>query len=204
VSVTALRVVPFTAFEKTRATAVKRVVIYTLTVGRIALAAGIVMAWTRGLDVAAVACLAVFVLVDILDGVVARWLGLESAIRRGLDGVVDKVSIHLVAVIVCTMIPGALWIWVAIAVRDVIQAVIALYVAVSVRVVAAGAKWHRSYTSAIAVWGAGLVLNVDLAWLLGVIALSLGVATLIDYGRLCEALLSRERRRRTANAQLSR
>jgi phosphatidylglycerophosphate synthase len=188
-SVTALRIVPLGRIPRVRARSTARTLVVAVTVGRIAIAAWILVAWVWKLPIISVLALAVFVLVDVLDGVIARAMYVETAARRALDGVIDKLSIHLVAVIVCLATPQDLWIWGVIAARDVLQGAIGAWVILRVRVIAAGAPWHGAYTSAIALWGAALILSLP-AVPLGIVAAALGLATLADYARLCCALRS--------------
>ena len=186
-SATALRIVPFARIPRDHRHSSAQALVIAVTVGRIAIAAWILVAWVWKLPIVAVLALAVFVLVDVLDGVIARALNVETAARRALDGVIDKLSIHLVAAIVCLATPQDLWIWAVIAARDVVQGVIGARVIIRDRVIAAGAPWHRAYTSAIALWGGALILGLP-AVALGLVAAALGLATLADYARLCHAL----------------
>lgn len=84
----------------------KLLLVYAMTVGRLLLAIGAIPAIVAGYSWIAVGLIALFVVIDIYDGVVARSFGMETGLRRALDGVVDKVSIHLVALFVCTTLPG--------------------------------------------------------------------------------------------------
>ncbi|WP_442922923.1 CDP-alcohol phosphatidyltransferase family protein [Microbacterium sp. cx-55] len=136
-----------------------------------------------------IAYIAAFIAIDIFDGVIARRFGAETATRRALDGIVDKLSIHLVALVVCLGTPMAAVFWLIMLGRDLIQATVGLYVLRSRRIIAAGAKWHRSFTLSVAAWGIGLVLIGAASWPLGVLMSILGIATLIDYCAQCFKLL---------------
>lgn len=64
------------------------------------------------------AFLVVYVLADILDGVLARAWGVDSNTRRMLDAIVDKVSIHA-ALLACVLTtPGILIFYIPLMIRD--------------------------------------------------------------------------------------
>lgn len=167
----------------------KSLLVYVMTVGRLALAVAAVHATVGGRPWVAVALIAVFVVIDIYDGVLARSFGIETGLRRGLDGVIDKVSIHLVALFVCTTLPGGIWIWACLLARDIAQALIGGLVLGRLRVVAAGAKWHRAFTLLVAIWGTAAIVSGDTVRLLAYLMLAIGLLSLVDYARQCRLLL---------------
>lgn len=187
-SSSALRIVPLNSgisFPPSARRGALTAVVYAITVGRLALAGLAIWMILHGQGVLAVLVIAVFVVIDIYDGVIARSQGLENGTRRFLDGAVDKASVHMVAAVVCLSVDGALIFWVALIVRDVAQAVIGGWILARHRVIAAGAKWHRSYTLAVAAWGAAMIISGEPFTFLAVVALALGVVTLADYVRQC-------------------
>jgi phosphatidylglycerophosphate synthase len=186
-----LRLVPlrYLAPRRRRAEVVPLAVVYAMTVGRLALAVLAVIAVLNGLPWTAFGLIVAFVIIDIYDGVVARAYEMETGLRRGLDGTVDKISIHLVAAFICTTLPGGVWIWLAVLVRDLIQAAVGLVVLRRLRVVAAGAKWHRAFTLLIALWGAAAIVTASTVWALAAPMLLIGLLTLVDYTRQCRLLL---------------
>ncbi|MFV0434096.1 MAG: CDP-alcohol phosphatidyltransferase family protein [Leucobacter sp.] len=153
-----------------------------LTFGRIPLVVGMAVAFMLGAPWVSVAFLSIFVVADIFDGDVARKLNLETSLRRLADGVIDRLSVHFVLGIVAVSVE-LLWIpWALLAIRDAFQALIGLRVLREKRIVVAGAKWHRVYTVAIALWGSVVMLTGDVQGIgAGIVALA-GLATLIDYG----------------------
>lgn len=85
--------------------------------------------------------------------------------------------------------PGGIWIWSALLARDVIQALIGVVVLRRMRVVAAGAKWHRVFTLMVAIWGTAVIVSGTTMWLLAYVMLATGAITLLDYARQCRLLL---------------
>ncbi len=164
--------------------------VYGLTVGRFPLAVLTVVAFQREWGILAVAVLGAFVILDIFDGVIARSFGMETALRRGLDGVIDKASVHLVAAFVCMWLDGGLVVWLILIGRDLVQALLGGWLLVKLRVVAAGAKWHRWYTSAIAVWGGAALLFGQSIVPLAIVMIVLATWTLGDYIRQCRAYMA--------------
>ncbi|GHG43785.1 hypothetical protein GCM10012320_08060 [Sinomonas cellulolyticus] len=165
------------------------VLAYGLTVGRLLLSAFMLTAIRDSEAFLAVVLLAIFVVVDIYDGVVARQFNLETGLRRGLDGFIDKVSIHVIAGFVCMGTRGGLVIWLIIIGRDICQAAVGAWVLYRKRVIAAGAKWHRAFTLSIAVWGGLLIVTRDLWLPIAALVVLLGFATIVDYVRQCVAYL---------------
>lgn len=162
---------------------------YLLTIGRLLFVPALV--WSARPETMAVFfwLLFAFVLIDIFDGVVARRLQAETSLRRLLDGVVDKLSIHIVALFVCFSLPASIPFWVFMLARDVAQAAVGYAVLRKCRIVAAGAKWHRAFTISVAGWGLALVLFNSWSWAVGIVMVALGTITLIDYCLQCARLL---------------
>jgi CDP-diacylglycerol--glycerol-3-phosphate 3-phosphatidyltransferase len=185
---TALRIVPLSGAAACPSPLGKRALtagVYAVTVGRLALAAAAIGMIVLDRGLLAVCLIACFVVIDIYDGEIARRHGLETGTRRFLDGAVDKASIHAVAAVVCMTVDGAMIFWFALIVRDVAQAAIGSWILWRHRVIAAGAKWHRSYTLAVAAWGGAMILFREPFVVLAAVALALGLLTLVDYLRQC-------------------
>lgn len=185
---TALRIVPLGSSSQFRAPLGKNMLtagVYAITIGRLALAAAAIGMILLDQGLWAVGAIVCFVVIDIYDGEIARRHGLETGTRRFLDGAVDKASIHAVAAVVCLTIDMAMMFWVALIIRDVAQAAVGGWILWRHRVIAAGAKWHRSYTLAVAAWGGAMILLGEPFVVLASLALALGILTLMDYIRQC-------------------
>lgn len=152
-----------------------------MTLVRVPMVLGIVLAYLAGAPWTAVGLLALFIVVDILDGDVARALNAETSVRRLLDGTLDRLSVHAVCAVVSLSVEGMWPLWVFMIVRDLAQAGIGGRVLARARVVAAGAPWHRSYTLSIALWGALVMLTDTAVWPLAILVVATGIATLADY-----------------------
>lgn len=154
-----------------------------ITLARIPLLIGMGIAYTAGAPWAAVAMLAAFIIIDIMDGDVARALHVETATRRLLDGVIDRLGVHAIVALVCLSVENLWVVWGFLIARDGLQAVVGAQVLLRRRVVAAGAPWHRAYTLSIALWGSIVMVSASVAWLAALPVVVTGVATLVDYIR---------------------
>lgn len=137
---------------------------------------------------AAAFCVAMFVVLDIADGRFARaGARADTARRRGADAVIDKLSVHLCAMAVCTQIPMAIGYWIPLLARDLIQGHASFRMIVRCRVVAAGAPWHRMFSLSMAIWGCAVLLSGQVRGELAVISMVLGYVSLVDYVAQCRA-----------------
>lgn len=131
---------------------------------------------------AATILVAMFVVLDIADGRFARSGGKQdSARRRGADALIDKLSAHYCALAVCFQLPSALWLWLPMLIRDIIQARTSATLIRRSRIVAAGAPWHRFYSLSLAAWGCAVLLTRAPRIELGLVAWVLGYLSLVDY-----------------------
>lgn len=152
-----------------------------ITVLRIPLVIAIAVAYLQGSPALAVVLVGVFVISDVADGEWARRLNVETAFRRLIDGLIDRVSVHAMLVVVAVEASVPATAWMLLLARDVSQAVIGARALRSRGVVFAGAPWHRIYTLLIATWGSLLMTSTAVPqWLLAAV-LAAGGATLLDY-----------------------
>src|SRR5688572_20031271 len=77
-----------------------------LTLSRIPLGLCVVTAVLLGAAFEGVIALTIFVAVDIVDGVAARGLGQDDADRRGVDSIIDRVTVMLVLFSVSIQAPA--------------------------------------------------------------------------------------------------
>lgn len=129
--------------------------------------------------------LATVIVADILDGVVARRLGVDGVQRRFLDAAVDRFSIHSVYAAALWSHPQfCAWYWPLLA-RDLL--VIAGYL-VFIRPggqIITGSSWHRWSSCSLAALGVLVVAEVRIAvTLAAVLAIVVAYVLLADYGGL--------------------
>jgi phosphatidylglycerophosphate synthase len=157
-----------------------------LTYGRLPLGVMAALLVFTGWWRLAAVLVAVFVLIDVVDGRFARAGGLaDSARRRATDALIDKLSVHACALGVCVYMPEALYLWVPLLARDLVQATVAGAALQTRRVVVAGAWWHRFFSLSMAIWGCGMLLTRTPVVALGLLALAVGALALVDYIRQC-------------------
>jgi phosphatidylglycerophosphate synthase len=158
---------------------------YAVTIVRLPLAAlGIALMAGRH-EAAAIGCFVAFALIDIVDGQLARRAGKETALRRVLDVVIDRVAIQG-AVLVASLLYGLpLWFFGALLIRDLIQAKFSADIIVRDSVVFVGPSWHMAYGLSVLTWGLSVMISGgDLSLLLSAGVLIIAVATLVDFRRL--------------------
>jgi phosphatidylglycerophosphate synthase len=140
----------------------------------------------------AASAVALFVVLDVLDGRFARAGGLDdTAWRRMADAVIDKFSVHACMAGIAVTLPSTVPVWLAILFRDIWQSSVAATVLAQRRVVVAGAWWHRLFSLSMAVWAITIMLSRRPSLGLAALALAIGVATLADYSVQCTALIRR-------------
>lgn len=140
----------------------------------------------------AAALVALFVIVDVLDGRFARaGGGADTAERRAADAIIDKLSVHVCALAVCFTIPIAVMAWIPILIRDIIQGSVSSLNISRSGVVVAGAPWHRIFSLSVAVWGCAVLLTVNPRFELAAMVIALGCITLFDYVRQSQPYFSR-------------
>lgn len=183
-SLMTLRVVPFNDVPMRRPaskTQLMRSLPLMITLARVPILIGIAAAYMAGSPWTAVALLVVFIAVDIMDGDVARGLHAETATRRLLDGVIDRLGVHAIVALACLSIENLWLVWAFLIVRDSVQAIVGARLLLTERIVVAGATWHRAYTLSIALWGSIVMVFGDAVWPGAVLVVGTGLATLYDY-----------------------
>jgi phosphatidylglycerophosphate synthase len=160
-----------------------------ITYTRIPIGVAIAVTGFMGIWLLAALLLALFALLDLLDGRFARAGGVsDTAKRRIFDACTDKVTAHLCFIVIATQIPSILWVWPIVLLRDLIQGGTAFLIMRDMRVVVAGAWWHRFFTLGEIIWlCCAFILRIDLIPF-GLPVLLFGMATLQDYVAQCFAL----------------
>lgn len=147
-----------------------------------------VLAVTQGLPGLAFACFVAFATIDLVDGLVARRRGEETGLRRIVDVVVDRITIHAALLAIVSSLPGGMLMWTALAVRDVAQGALSGNFTRRHMTVLVGPKWHMCYgLSVLAFVGSALFLPAASPALLIVLWL-LSALTFVDFARRVAAL----------------
>lgn len=190
-SISELRLIPVdtaSTRQKVNVSFAQRALPLVMTVGRTPLIYGVVAFFMANQAWMSILLLVIFIVIDIFDGGVARKLGVETSTRRFLDGFIDRLSVHIVILAIASEVQG-LWIpWLFLAVRDIAQALAGAHVLAKHRLIAAGAKWHRSYTLSLAAWGMLVLISREVQWVAFLFVLVSGIATLVDYLRKTERI----------------
>jgi phosphatidylglycerophosphate synthase len=162
----------------------------TLTYTRAPLAGAVVFIGLMGDWLLAALLLVLFALLDFLDGRFARFGGVQdTAWRRMVDAIIDKLAAHLCFLVIAMQIPSILWVWPLVFLRDLIQGNTALKLVLNRRVVVAGAWWHRFFTLSEIIWlCCAFAFHNDFIPL-GIPVIFFGFATLHDYRKQCLAIL---------------
>jgi len=79
-----------------------------------------VSVWQHASSYVSVAWLAAFMVGDHADGVIARWLRVDTNRRRIADVVVDRLTIHPLIVILMWVTPETIWLLLPVFIRDVV------------------------------------------------------------------------------------
>jgi phosphatidylglycerophosphate synthase len=118
----------------------------SLTVGRLILALPLVSAVRPGHRQLSVvlACLVVVILADIYDGKAARNFHVDGVLRRIVDPVVDRITMHLALLFASLGNTSLFAFCVLLAIRDVAQGAIGLS-CVKRGVLLLGSGWHKAY-----------------------------------------------------------
>lgn len=106
-----------------------------------------------GFEPLAILAFTIFAGVDLFDGVLARRRGEETAFRRSLDVVIDRIAIHL-AIAAMVIVNGFGWaLPVVLLARDLSQAAFSAVVLRRYGVVVVGPHSHMLYGISMLVWG---------------------------------------------------
>ncbi|MEP9364357.1 CDP-alcohol phosphatidyltransferase family protein [Nocardioides sp. CN2-186] len=128
-----------------------------------------------------------YVALDIVDGKVARVFGYDDALRRTLDVVIDRVSIHVFLLTCCLVFDSGWALFVALVVRDLAHGAFSLHLLRGRDVVVVGAKWHSIYGLFIAVYVSLVVTASPASAAIGWVVLLASVIVLVDYCRSATA-----------------
>lgn len=157
-------------------------VVIAATWARLFLAWSCAIAVWRSEALVALALLAVLVGADVVDGIVARKLDVDSNLRRGTDAVIDRLSVHIVFLAFVLVHPVWIVPWLALLTRDVYQGALSFRSLHHHGVLLIGDRWHKGSSISDAVWGACLlVAPAYVAAIVGVGALTINWLLLFDY-----------------------
>lgn len=171
----------------------KRLLTVLLTLVRVPVVAAMALAYLAGNPLAATVLLLAFIVMDVLDGEFARRAHVETGLRRALDGVLDRLSVHLMLLLVLLQVPELWLLWALVAVRDLFQGAVALKGVTRLGASVAGAKWHSIYSLSTAVWGVSMMFVGAAAVPLGVVPLLIGACTAVDYAARVSGAIQRKR-----------
>ncbi|WP_425484758.1 CDP-alcohol phosphatidyltransferase family protein [Flexivirga oryzae] len=161
------------------------------TVARIPIATLVVIAILGDAHGRAAVWLGAFVVLDIVDGLIARAIDRETAFRRALDSTIDHVAICTCIAVMTVSHPAILSAGAIIVLRDIIQAGVSAQMIRKHHVVATGRGLHAVYTILVAAWGLVWILRGDsplwFSWVVG----CAGIVTLADYVNSCNSVVAR-------------
>jgi phosphatidylglycerophosphate synthase len=145
------------------------------------------MAWSVDrMPALTIALLAIFVLVDYFDGVIARRTEDDGVGRRLLDTTVDRVSIHalLAVALVVGLLP--LWLWVLFVARELVASRLLGRMLTRHGLVIRADSLYRGFNLSIATWGAlAAYLSPDARIATFVFVLLMSALALADIIRAC-------------------
>lgn len=154
-----------------------------ITVVRIPIAMAGVALVARGIPTWALAAFVLFALLDVVDGVAARSVGVDTANRRIADVLIDRVAIHAAFWASCYATGHGWQLWFVLLLRDVLQGVFNINFIARTKLIVIGAYWHMAYGFAMLLTVACLLLLGDVPVAGVVLAWTVAAATLIDYIR---------------------
>jgi phosphatidylglycerophosphate synthase len=136
----------------------REAILLVLTVMRLGLGCGLCVAvWQQASPYASLAWLIAILITDMGDGVVARWLSVDTNLRRIVDVVVDRISIHAAFAVIVWRIPGTLPLVLPIVIRDIVLILRNCWLFQHKRIIITPGIIHRAGTFLYAVVG-GVVL----------------------------------------------
>lgn len=165
--------------------------VVSITVIRVPIALVGLISIALSMPLPAVASFMLFALLDLIDGMAARRIGIDTALRRIGDVLIDRVTIHLAALIVCTVFDSGWTIWATLLIRDVIQGVCSSVVAIRRRIIVVGATWHMAYGLAVLAWGCAFVLTGHSDEYMSIVVIAVAFATFLDYAVKSHRLVGR-------------
>lgn len=142
------------------------------------------------IDVAAIAALlfVAFAVVDLFDGIAARRVACDTAIRRSVDVLIDRTAIHSAALLCVMHFDVGLLVWIPFLLRDILQAIYSLRLLRAKSVVVVGPHWHMLYGIAMLVWGLSFMHAGQPDSVMTFVAAAASILTFADYVRRCKAI----------------
>ena len=144
-----------------------------------------IIALAVGWMVAACLSFVLFALLDYFDGVAARQVGQDTAIRRLGDVLLDRISIHVVIMMTCLHYDSGWLVWGILLLRDLLQGAFSSYLLAKHRALVIGAYWHMLYGVAILVWECVFAINETTPLSLSICVVALALAIGADYVARC-------------------
>lgn len=126
-----------------------------------------------------------FAVTDYFDGVAARAVGQDTALRRIGDALIDRVSIHVTLLVTCAMFDAGWLPWSLLLLRDLAQGAYSAYNIKNHHIVVVGAHWHMSYGIGVLVWECMFVATGAVSPFLSVVVLVVALAICVDYVVRC-------------------
>lgn len=156
-----------------------------LTIARLGLAVGLCAAVILGQSpYITLVWLTAIVVSDIGDGVIARRIAADNTRRRIADAVVDRLSIHGAMIALALAVPGAVWLILAVFIRDVVLIAFNLWVLIHKRAIVTVSKVHKAGTLLYAVlYGVALFPVSSWSWLAAAAISAIVWFLLFDYLR---------------------
>jgi phosphatidylglycerophosphate synthase len=138
----------------------------------------------------AAAALLVLIIVDVVDGAVARAFDVETPLRRLVDSTVDKISIHSASIAVVILEPTLLALYLPLALRDALLSTGSLWCLARRHILIAGGPQHRAASLSYACLGfSALALSPAFVVAFGLFAWIVNYALIADYWHTFKAVI---------------
>lgn len=129
------------------------------------------------------ALIVLYVLTDIADGQIARTFDCDDALRRAVDVIIDRVSIHVFLLACCLMLGTGWIVFAGLLLRDLAHGLYSARLLQARNLVVVGAKWHSIYGLSIAAYVAYAISVESIRTAAEVVVILIGAAVLVDYVR---------------------
>ena len=133
----------------------------------------------------AISMFAAFASVVLLDGVLARRLGKETAARRIADVIIDRAAIHLAVLATAIVNQFPMWLPILMLSRDLAQAAYSAHLVRTCQRVVVGPHSHMFYGLSMLAWGSYSILTHELNPALTGVTMLISSVVLVDYFRRC-------------------
>jgi phosphatidylglycerophosphate synthase len=162
----------------------------SITAVRVPIACAGVAAVLQRQGVMAISLFTAFAILDLFDGIAARASGLDTALRRSADVIIDRTAIHAAILGCVALFSGTgLAISLIFLLRDLLQASYSLQVYRRHRLVVVGPHWHMAYGLTMLLWGSTFLSIGHPEASTTILALTVSYSTFVDYVRRCQRLL---------------